>query len=64
MSTTTTRPNAPAIGTRVALHPVCDEWMQGDRYGDVVAQTTQGVWVRLDSGRVRRFHAANVVEVA
>lgn len=23
-------------GQRVELHPACDEWMQGDRYGTIV----------------------------
>jgi hypothetical protein len=66
------------IGTRVALHPACDEWMQGDKYGNVVGFgrkreyvdtfTKERVYarpvrVKLDSGRVRRFHPDNVSEV-
>lgn len=43
-------------GDRVALHPGLSEWMQGDRYGNVVRVKRTGyVEVRLDSGRVRRF---------
>jgi hypothetical protein len=63
-------------GTRVQLHPACDEWMQGDRYGTVVgfgrARDYVDTWtrevvkrspvlVKLDvSGRTRRFHPDNV----
>lgn len=60
---------------RVAIHAACDEWMQGDRFGEVVGfgqprdyvntyslqtERTVPVRVRLDSGRVRRFHPSNV----
>ena len=62
-------------GTRVALHPACDEWMQGDRYGEIVGRGRARQYrdrftgaisverpyrVKLDSGRVRRFHPDNV----
>lgn len=65
-------------GTRVALHPACDEWMQGDRFGVVVGygrareyidtftkviSLVRPYSVQLDSGRVRRFHPDNVSEV-
>ena len=65
-------------GTRVALHPATDEWMQGDRYGEIVGRghyreyvetfakehTRSRPWlVKLDkSGRVRRFHPDNLFE--
>lgn len=47
------------IGDRVELHPATDEWMMGDRYGEVVgydAPLVEGsaVRVKLDkSGKVR-----------
>jgi len=50
-----------AKGTRVELHPATDEWMQGDRYGEIVGfagrnSYPQDVKVKLDkSGRVRRY---------
>ena len=62
-------------GDRVQLHPACDEWMQGDRYGEVKGRgrlrdyqgrdgerrQDRAVIVKLDrSGRVRRFHPDNV----
>lgn len=68
----------PRKGARVALHPACDEWMQGDRYGTVegfsrprecrnygeaATYRARLVRVRLDSGRVRRFHPMNVQEI-
>lgn len=65
------------IGKRVQLHPATDEWMMGDRYGEVVGlgqpveyvgQSTRErsiarpIRVKLDkSGRVRRFHPNNVI---
>lgn len=70
--------DCPARGKRVALHAATDEWMQGDRYGEVVGFTrlrecreygnpatyrAQLVRVRLDSGRVRVFHPTNIFEV-
>ena len=66
-----------ANGTRVALHPCTDEWMQGDKYGTVVGYgrkreyinrdtkqrvTVQPVRVELDSGRVRNMHPEWIVE--
>ena len=67
---------AMQTGDRVALHPATDEWMQGDRYGEIVGmgnkreyrnhETGEHSWarpyrVRLDvSGRIRRFHPDNV----
>lgn len=65
-----------AKGQRVQLHAATSEWMQGDRYGTVVGYgrvTTfidtfdkresfgRPVRVKLDkSGRIRRFHPANL----
>ena len=64
------------IGDRVGLHPACDEWMQGDKFGEVVGygrkreyidtftkekDTTTPIKVKLEvSGRVRRFHPDNL----
>ena len=64
------------IGDRVQLHPACDEWMQGDRFGVIVGLgrgreyrdsftgeiTKVRPWrVKLDlSGNVRRFHPSNL----
>ena len=72
------RPDFP-IGSRVELHAACDEWMQGDRYGEVVGlgrsreyvdhftgkrSMSRPVRVKLDrSGRVRRFHPDNLFSV-
>ena len=59
------------MGDRVQLHPATDEWMQGDRYGEVVGAISlhdKEGWhnflsVKLDSGRVRAVHVDNVLEV-
>ena len=72
---TTRRIDHSKDGDRVALHPATDEWMQGDRYGEIVRLThytankidpRESAWtiatVKLDSGRVRRFHSSNILE--
>ena len=53
-------------GDRVQLHPATDRWMMGDRYGECRSVTKDGhVWVKLDkSGKLIRFEAANVLELA
>lgn len=63
-------------GKRVKLHPATDEWMQGDRYGEIVrtmqvsralldprASERTIVTVKLDSGRTRRFDSTNILEL-
>lgn len=42
-------------GQRVALMPHTDTWMQGDRYGTVTKIGRKWLYVRMDSGRNRRF---------
>jgi hypothetical protein len=45
-------------GSRVECHPACDAWMQGDRYGEVIAQVEgeeSMVCVKMDSGRILNF---------
>lgn len=40
---------------RVQLHPACDAWMAGDRYGTVVKAGRKYVTVQMDrSGKRRR----------
>lgn len=66
-------------GKRVQLHAATSEWMQGDRYGEVVGYgrareyrdshtgevtKRRPILVKLDkSGRVRRFHPDNLFEI-
>lgn len=50
-------------GQRVQLHPGCDQWMQGDRYGEV---KTVGRWrltLRMDSGRLLRAKPTHILEI-
>jgi len=52
-------------GDRVATHPATDVWMQGDRYGTILAafRLRSGEWayrVRLDSGREVKCHERNL----
>ena len=59
------------IGDRVQLHPATDDWMRGDRYGDVVnvrrnlrTGALLAVTVKLDkSGKRRRFAGERVLEL-
>lgn len=42
---------------RVRVHPACDLWMMGARYGNVVKVTRTRVHVFLDAtGTTKRFH--------
>jgi hypothetical protein len=53
-----------AKGDRVELHPATDAWMQGDRYGAVVAVGRKLVHVRMDrSGRLLNVSPRNVYSV-
>lgn len=60
------------VGDRVVLHPGLDDWMRGDRYGEVVKfgqerlfrpleggelYAARAVFVKMDkSGKTRTFH--------
>jgi hypothetical protein len=53
-------------GQRIELHPACDWWMRGARYGEIVSVSDKHgtVRVRLDAtGRVVTLSARNVGEV-
>ena len=67
------------IGTRIGMHPARDEWMQGDRYGEIVGighkreysdsftglrHSTRPYIVKLDkSGRKVRVHPTEFTTV-
>lgn len=38
-------------GSRVQLHPACDRWMRGDRFGTVRKITRRSVHVKMDRSR-------------
>lgn len=45
-------------GSRVQVHPACDCWMMGDRFGTVTKITTKSIHVKMDrSGKTRKFTA-------
>jgi len=53
---------------RVQLHPACDDWMRGDRFGDllkVVKRKGKATYhVKLDvSGKVRRVPEELIYEL-
>lgn len=52
-----------AIGDRVQFHPATDQWMSGERYGEVKGFTRlHNVRVLGDrSGRIRVMHPSNVI---
>jgi hypothetical protein len=58
-------------GDRCQLHPACDRWMMGDRFGDVLSVSKANrrrpfdrVRVKLDrSGKALSFAAWNVLAV-
>jgi len=46
------------VGDRVELHPACDLWMRGARFGTITKITKTFVWVKLDkAARPLRFRA-------
>ena len=46
------------IGSRVELHPACDLWMRGARYGEVTGNVGPVLVVKLDKyPHARRFEA-------
>lgn len=42
-------------GKRVELHPGCDLWMRGARFGTVVREKGDTVWVKMDHPQVKRL---------
>lgn len=49
-------------GQRVQTHPATDDWMRGDRHGDVVHLGRKLVLVKLDrSGKTKRFRPADLL---
>ena len=50
------------VHDRVELHPATDWWMQGDRYGEVIAIGSVYYHVKMDrSGKVRRMVPENIL---
>lgn len=49
-----------AVGTRIELHPGCNLWMQGARYGVITKVGRKRIAVQLDrqpSGALLTFHS-------
>lgn len=58
------------IGKRVQLHPATDQWMRGDKYGEIVSETRHSkrgelyVMVKMDkSGRTIKVYDRDLLEV-
>lgn len=52
------------VGDRVELHPATDDWMRGDRYGEVVKLGVHTIKVTLDkSGKTRRIFPEDIATV-
>ena len=50
------------VGTRIQMHSATDEWMQGDRYGQIIG--IDPIYVKLDkSEKVIMVHPANLIPV-
>lgn len=47
--------NPSMVGARVELHPGCDLWMRGAKYGTVVKEESDTVTVRMDHKSVRKL---------
>jgi hypothetical protein len=48
------------IGKRCQLHPALDAWMQGDRYGTIIA-VSKKCWSYLDPRDLRNGHRFTVL---
>lgn len=52
---TKTKSPDPRVGKRVEIHPACDLWMRGARFGTVTAVKDGVLLVRMDNARVRKL---------
>jgi len=65
LSKTTLLRRSFSEGQRVKAHPATDCFMMGDVYGIVVKIGAKHIHVRMDrSGKVRKFHPANLLAVS
>ena len=58
------RVDAPlySVGERVQLHPATDDWMRGDKFGEITKMGTHFVLVKLDkSGRIKRYGPKDLI---
>lgn len=51
------------VGQRIELHPATDQWMQGQRYAEVVKVGRKVITVRTDAGRTYRVPPRDVLEI-
>lgn len=52
-----------ALGTRIELHPGCNLWMRGARFGIITKLGRKRITVQLDrqpAGAVLTFHSASL----
>lgn len=51
------------VGQRIELHPGTDQWMQGQRYAQVVKVGRKVLTVKTDAGRTYRVPPRHVFEI-
>jgi len=52
------------IGQRIQTHPATDQWMMGDRYGEVVKIGRKYIHVKMDkTGKILKFLPRYLQEV-
>ena len=59
--------SALTVGARVELHPACNLWMQGARYGTITKVGRKRIAVQLDkqpAGAVLTFRSASLRRLA
>lgn len=50
------------VGNRVEIHPACDCWMQGDRFGKIVEMGKFYIYVKMDRSKLtRRFTSEKIL---
>ncbi|THD11646.1 hypothetical protein [Metallibacterium scheffleri] len=51
------------IGQRIQLHPATDQWMQGQRYAQVIRVGRKVITVKTDAGRTYRLLPQYICEI-
>ena len=50
-------------GQRIQLHPATDQWMQGQRYAQVIKVGRKVITVRTDAGHTYRVPPEHILEI-
>ena len=51
------------VGQRIHLHPATDQWMQGQRYAQVIKVGRKVITIKTDAGHTYRVPPKDVGEI-